>query len=146
MLDYVHSYAAMGLTGLTDFILPFLVVLSILVFVHEWGHYIVARYYGVRVDVFSIGFGKELFGWTDNSGTRWKVSLIPLGGYVQMFGDTDPSSHNNKYEMTEENKQLLLQTLCFDEDDPEFWILLHLRATDLYQPLLLGTHAKQVLH
>lgn len=105
MLDYVHSYAAMGLTGLTDFILPFLVVLSILVFVHEWGHYIVARYYGVRVDVFSIGFGKELFGWTDNSGTRWKVSLIPLGGYVQMFGDTDPSSHNNKYEMTEENKQ-----------------------------------------
>ncbi len=104
MLDYFHNFAAMGLTGLTDFFLPFLIVLSILVFVHEWGHYIVARYYGVRVDVFSIGFGKELFGWTDRSGTRWKVSLIPLGGYVQMFGDTDPSSSHNKYEMTEDNQ------------------------------------------
>lgn len=70
----------------------FLIVLSILVFVHEWGHYIVARLCGVRVEVFSIGFGKEIFGWTDKKDTRWKFSLIPLGGYVKMFGDTDPAS------------------------------------------------------
>lgn len=70
----------------------FLLVLSILVFVHEWGHYIVARWCGVKVETFSIGFGKELFGWTDSKDTRWKVSLIPLGGYVKMFGDTDPAS------------------------------------------------------
>ncbi|MAZ76327.1 MAG: RIP metalloprotease RseP [Micavibrio sp.] len=70
----------------------FLLVLSILVFVHEWGHYIVARLCGVRVEVFSIGFGKELFGWNDKNDTRWKFSLIPLGGYVKMFGDTDMSS------------------------------------------------------
>ncbi len=70
----------------------FLLVLSILVFVHEWGHYIVARLCGVRVESFSIGFGKELFGRYDKHGTRWKFSLIPLGGYVKMFGDTDPAS------------------------------------------------------
>ena len=70
----------------------FLLVLSILVFVHEWGHYIVARLCGVRVETFSIGFGKELFGFNDSHGTRWKFSLIPLGGYVKMFGDVDPAS------------------------------------------------------
>lgn len=70
----------------------FLLVLSILVFIHEWGHYIIARKCGVKVDVFSIGFGKELFGWNDKNGTRWKFSLIPLGGYVQLFGHTDPAS------------------------------------------------------
>lgn len=74
----------------------FLLVLSILVFVHEWGHYIVARMCGVRVETFSIGFGKELFGWNDSHGTRWKFSLIPLGGYVKMFGDTDPASTGHK--------------------------------------------------
>lgn len=77
---------------LTDYALPFVIVLSVLVFVHEWGHYIVARLCGVRVETFSIGFGRELFGRTDRHGTRWKVSLIPLGGYVQMFGDVDPAS------------------------------------------------------
>lgn len=70
----------------------FVLVLSILVFIHEWGHYYIARKCGVRVDSFSIGFGKELFGWTDKNGTRWKFSMIPLGGYVQMFGDVDPAS------------------------------------------------------
>ena len=64
----------------------FLALLTVLVFVHEYGHYIVARWCGVRVEVFSIGFGPELFGWTDSRGTRWKVSAIPLGGYVKMFG------------------------------------------------------------
>ncbi|HIF26809.1 MAG TPA: RIP metalloprotease RseP [Micavibrio sp.] len=70
----------------------FILVLSILVFVHEWGHYIVARMCGVGVESFSIGFGKELFGRTDKNGTRWKFCLVPLGGYVKMFGDLDPAS------------------------------------------------------
>ncbi len=70
----------------------FIIVLSILVFVHEWGHYIVARMCGVHVNMFSIGFGREVWGFNDKSGTRWKLSLIPLGGYVQLFGDTDPAS------------------------------------------------------
>ena len=71
---------------------PFLIVLSLLVFVHEWGHYIVAKMCGVHVEVFSIGFGRELAGFTDQSGTRWQFSLVPLGGYVKMYGDTDPAS------------------------------------------------------
>jgi regulator of sigma E protease len=70
-----------------DWVLPFLVVLTVLIFVHELGHYLVARLCGVMVEVFSIGFGPELFGWTDRSGTRWKVSAIPLGGYVKMYGE-----------------------------------------------------------
>jgi len=64
----------------------FLALLTVLVFVHEYGHYKVARWCGVKVEVFSIGFGPELFGWTDSHGTRWKVSVVPLGGYVKMFG------------------------------------------------------------
>ena len=75
-----------------DYIVPFLFVLTVLVFVHEFGHYFIARRNGVRVNVFSIGFGPELFGWFDRAGTRWKVSAIPLGGYVKMFGDSDASS------------------------------------------------------
>lgn len=74
----------------------FLLVLSILVFVHEWGHYYAARLCGVRVETFSIGFGKELFGFNDKHGTRWKFSLIPLGGFVKMYGDTDPASTGHK--------------------------------------------------
>jgi regulator of sigma E protease len=84
MIDLAH-YAL-------TYVVPFLVVLTILVFVHEFGHFAVARWNGVRVEVFSIGFGPELFGWYDRSGTRWKFSAIPLGGYVKMFGDSDPSS------------------------------------------------------
>lgn len=80
------------LSGLVDYVIPFLVILTVLVFVHEMGHYLVARRAGVRVEVFSIGFGRELFGWTAASGTRWKVSAIPLGGYVKMYGDADPAS------------------------------------------------------
>src|SRR5579872_1275592 len=70
----------------------FIVMLTLLVFVHELGHYVIARRNGVRVDVFSIGFGPELFGWTSRAGTRWKFSAIPLGGYVKMFGDSDATS------------------------------------------------------
>lgn len=77
---------------LKDNLLPFLLILTALVFVHEMGHYLVARWNGVRVEVFSIGFGPELFGWNDRTGTRWRFSAIPLGGYVKMYGDADASS------------------------------------------------------
>jgi regulator of sigma E protease len=72
--------------------LPFLLVLSIVVFVHEFGHYIVGRWCGIGAEAFSIGFGRELIGWTDRRGTRWKVSALPLGGYVKFLGDADASS------------------------------------------------------
>ena len=80
------------LIGLVTYVLPFLVVLTVLVFVHEMGHYLVARWNGVRVEVFSIGFGPELYGWTGKSGTRWKIASIPLGGYVKFFGDSNAAS------------------------------------------------------
>lgn len=80
------------LAGVTDYIIPFLIVLTIVVFVHELGHYLVARHNKVKIEVFSIGFGPELFGFYDKAGTRWKFSLIPLGGYVKMYGDADASS------------------------------------------------------
>ena len=67
---------------------PFLVALTLLVFIHELGHYMVAKWCNVKVEVFSIGFGPELFGWDDSAGTRWKLSAIPLGGFVKMFGES----------------------------------------------------------
>lgn len=70
----------------------FVVVLSFIVFIHELGHFLPARYFGIKVETFSIGFGKELFGWTDAKGTRWKLSLLPLGGYVKFFGDANAAS------------------------------------------------------
>lgn len=70
----------------------FILVLTLLVFVHEFGHYWVARRFGIHAEVFSIGFGPELFGWTDRSGTRWKISAVPLGGYVKFLGDSDATS------------------------------------------------------
>ena len=76
----------------TGYVVPFLFVLTIVVFFHELGHFLVARWCGVRVLVFSIGFGPELFGFNDRHGTRWKVSAIPLGGYVKFFGDENAAS------------------------------------------------------
>lgn len=70
----------------------FFIVLSVIVFVHEFGHYIIAKWCGVKIDAFSIGFGKELIGYTDKSGTRWKIAALPLGGYVKMFGDSSEAS------------------------------------------------------
>jgi regulator of sigma E protease len=70
-----------------NFIIPFIILILVVVFVHEYGHYYFAKKYGVGVTDFSIGFGKELFGWNDKSGTRWKICFIPLGGYVKFFGD-----------------------------------------------------------
>ncbi|MBT9370224.1 RIP metalloprotease RseP [Rhizobium sp. CSW-27] len=77
---------------ITGYIIPFILVLSLLVFVHEMGHYLVGRWSGIRVTAFSIGFGPELVGVTDSHGTRWKLSLIPLGGYVKFYGDEDAAS------------------------------------------------------
>ncbi|HVA12708.1 MAG TPA: RIP metalloprotease RseP [Stellaceae bacterium] len=98
----MESIAHVGL----GYVFWFLVVLTVLVFVHEFGHYLVARWNSVRVEVFSIGFGPELFGWNDRAGTRWKVSAIPLGGYVKMFGDADPASmpSSDVHEMTPEER------------------------------------------
>src|SRR5712672_3708419 len=73
-------------------ILPFLFVLTIIVFVHELGHFLVARWCGIKVLVFSVGFGPELVGFNDRYGTRWKISAIPLGGYVKFFGDENVAS------------------------------------------------------
>lgn len=80
------------LTSIWTYTGPFILVLTVLVFVHELGHYLVARRNGVRVEVFSIGFGPEIFGWNDTHGTRWKISWIPLGGYVKFFGDVGVAS------------------------------------------------------
>ncbi|MCL4157862.1 UNVERIFIED_CONTAM: hypothetical protein GTU68_028733, partial [Idotea baltica] len=75
-----------------SYAIPFFIVLMIVVFVHEYGHYKVAQWCGVKSDAFSIGFGPEIFGWKDKRGTRWKLSLIPLGGYVKFRGDADVAS------------------------------------------------------
>ena len=86
----------MWLVNSIYYVIPFIVLLSILVFVHEFGHFIIARWCGVSVSAFSIGFGKELWSRTDKHGTRWKISAIPLGGYCQFLGDGDASSSSSK--------------------------------------------------
>jgi len=78
------------------YILSFIAVVSIVVFIHELGHYLVAKWCGVRVDEFSIGFGKTLLSFKDRSGTEWKVCLLPFGGYVKMYGDTNAASFDTK--------------------------------------------------
>lgn len=90
------------------YIVPFVFVLAVLVFVHEFGHFWVARRCGVRVDAFSIGFGPEIAGFDDRHGTRWKFCLLPLGGYVKMYGDADPSSRpsDEVLEMTAEERSV----------------------------------------
>ena len=92
------------LTTIFDYAIPFLVVLTVLVFFHELGHYLVGRYNGVRVEVFSVGFGPELFGRTDKSGTRWKFSAVPLGGYVKMFGENTTPGDVDQAPMTPEEE------------------------------------------
>ncbi len=92
--------------GFWHYAVPFLVVLTVLVFVHEYGHYWVARRCGVRIEVFSFGMGPEVWGWNDREGTRWRLSLLPLGGYVKMFGDAGAASTpaEGLDEMTPEQK------------------------------------------
>lgn len=93
------------------YIVPFLVILTVVTFVHEMGHFLVARRNGVRVEVFSIGFGPEIVGWTDKRQTRWKISALPLGGYVNMFGDANAASAaaEGRGEMTPEQRTVSFQ-------------------------------------
>jgi regulator of sigma E protease len=81
------------------FIIPFIFLITVVVFIHEYGHYYFAKKFGVGVTDFSIGFGKELFGFNDKSGTRWKFCLIPLGGYVKFFGDRNVFSQAEQKEL-----------------------------------------------
>jgi regulator of sigma E protease len=100
--DFLHGLGTFG-------IIPFLVVLTIVVFFHEFGHFLVARWCGVKVLTFSIGFGPELFGFNDRHGTRWKVCAIPLGGYVKFFGDENGASvpdHAAAAAMSEADRQV----------------------------------------
>ena len=90
--ESISDVASLLTNGAIDFVLPFIAVIAVLVFIHELGHYLVARWCGVRVETFSIGFGPKLFGWKDGHGTEWKICLLPLGGYVQMFGDANAAS------------------------------------------------------
>ena len=98
-------------------IIPFIILIVIVVFIHEYGHYYFAKKYGVGVTDFSIGFGKEIFGWKDKSGTRWKICWIPLGGYVKFFGDRNVFSQSDheellkKYDPEEREKLFILKPL-----------------------------------
>src|SRR5271170_3687226 len=85
-----HLHALGG--GVVGYLVPFLFVLSLVVFFHELGHFLIARLCGVRIMVFSIGFGPEIVGFNDRYGTRWKISAIPLGGFVKFLGDENAAS------------------------------------------------------
>jgi regulator of sigma E protease len=99
------------------YIIPFIILIVVVVFIHEYGHYYFAKRFGVGVTDFSIGFGKEMFGWNDKSGTRWKVCVIPLGGYVKFFGDRNVYSQadNDKiikeYSKEDQDKLFVLKPL-----------------------------------
>jgi regulator of sigma E protease len=88
---FLHSFNTLS-HGVIGYIIPFLFVLTIVVFFHELGHFLVARWAGVKVLTFSLGFGPELAGFNDRHGTRWKISAVPLGGYVKFFGDESEAS------------------------------------------------------
>src|ERR1700752_657633 len=88
---FLHSFNTLS-HGLIGYVVPFLFVLTIVVFFHELGHFLVARWAGVKVLTFSLGFGPELVGFFDRHGTRWKISAVPLGGYVKFFGDDTEAS------------------------------------------------------
>jgi len=89
--NVIDGLSALG-GGVVGYIVPSLFVLTIVVFFHELGHFLIARLCGVRVLTFSVGFGPELLGFTDRYGTRWKIAAIPLGGYVKFFGDDNAAS------------------------------------------------------
>ena len=80
-------------------VLPFLLVLGVVIFVHEYGHYIVGRWSGIYAEVFSVGFGREIVGWTDRRGTRWRICWVPLGGYVKFKGDSNVASASDSEEL-----------------------------------------------
>ena len=100
-----------------NYLIPFIILITVVVFIHEYGHYYVAKKYGVGITDFSIGFGKEIFGWNDKSGTRWKICWIPLGGYVKFFGDrnvfsqAEQSEVLKKYNIKDQKKLFILKPL-----------------------------------
>jgi len=102
---------------LLNTIIPFIILILVVVFIHEYGHYYFAKRYGVGVTDFSIGFGKEIFGWNDKSGTRWKICWIPLGGYVKFFGDRNVFSQADQekilkqYNKEDQKKLFVLKPL-----------------------------------
>jgi len=103
---FLHGFNTLS-HGLIGYMIPFLFVLTIVVFFHELGHFLIARWAGVRVLTFSLGFGPELAGFNDRHGTRWKISAVPLGGYVKFFGDESEASapsFDTLAGMTEEEK------------------------------------------
>lgn len=105
----MEEIAAVPSISFIGYIIPFLIVLTIVVFFHELGHFLVARWNNVKVEAFSVGFGPELLGYTDRHGTRWKLSVVPLGGYVKFFGDADAAStpdFEGAGEMTEEDRRV----------------------------------------
>jgi len=107
-MNIVEHLTAFG-GGLVGYVVPFLFVLTIVVFFHELGHFLVARWCGIKVLTFSLGFGPEIVGFYDRYGTRWKISAVPLGGYVKFFGDDNAASvpdHAAAAAMTEKEKQV----------------------------------------
>ena len=100
-----------------SYLIPFIILILIVVFIHEYGHYYFAKKYGVGITDFSIGFGKEIIGWNDKSGTRWKICWIPLGGYVKFFGDRNVFSQADqeklikKYNEEDRKKLFVLKPL-----------------------------------
>jgi len=100
-----------------NYLIPFIILITIVVFIHEYGHYYFAKKFGVGITDFSIGFGKEIFGWNDKSGTRWKICWIPLGGYVKFFGDRNVFSQSeqseliNSYSSKDRKKLFILKPL-----------------------------------
>ena len=97
-MDLLTGIGGFG-ESLWSYLIPFLFVLTVVVFFHELGHFAVARWCGVKVSTFSIGFGREIVGWNDRHGTRWKVSWIPLGGYVKFAGDENAASVPNRQQL-----------------------------------------------
>ncbi len=107
-MDIIGGLGAFG-SHLIGYLVPFLFVLTIVVFFHELGHFLVARACGIKVLVFSIGFGPEIVGFYDHYGTRWKISAVPLGGYVKFFGDENAASvpdHEAAAAMSEAEKEV----------------------------------------
>ena len=95
------SLSAGGIQGFLAYLIPFLLVLTVIVFVHEMGHFLVARWCGVKVDVFAVGFGKRIASFVDRKGTRWQIGWIPLGGYVKFAGDMSAASTPDRESLAE---------------------------------------------
>lgn len=96
-MELIASIPLIG--GVLSIVIPFLIVLGIVVFVHEYGHYIVGRWCGIHAEVFSVGYGKPLKSWVDKRGTVWQIAVLPLGGYVKFVGDSNAASFNDGTEL-----------------------------------------------